>query len=411
MPPIPNEQRFGMRFRVGELFTPATPINEKDLFAGRLSQVNRVIDAVSQRGQHAILYGERGVGKTSLSNVLSGFLEGAGKAVLAPRVSVATSDSYAELWRRIFSQLRISRQVETIGLRPELETYISTFEEELPQSITPDSVRVLLEQVGKQFLLILIVDEFDRLVNEADARLFADTIKTLSDYAIPATIVLVGVADSVDRLIHGHESVLRNLVQIPMPRMPANELRAIVTNRLPKLGMSIAEPALEKITILSRGLPHYTHLIGQHAALAAIEQGESDISESHVKIAMDKAIQNAQQTLQSEYHTATVSPQKGNLYAEVLLACALSQADEFGYFAPADLRSPLQSITGRDYDIPNFARHLSAFTSQTRGGILQSKGDKYQRRFRFGNPLMQPYVIMRGIAGGLISLDDIERYS
>jgi DNA-binding NtrC family response regulator len=48
----------------GTVFTPSAPINDKALFAGRIDQVRQVMDAVSQRGRHAVIYGERGVGKT-----------------------------------------------------------------------------------------------------------------------------------------------------------------------------------------------------------------------------------------------------------------------------------------------------------------------------------------------------------
>ena len=37
--------------------------------------MRRLIDAANQSGQRAIVYGERGVGKTSLANVLSDFLQ------------------------------------------------------------------------------------------------------------------------------------------------------------------------------------------------------------------------------------------------------------------------------------------------------------------------------------------------
>ena len=61
-------------FQTGAVFTPGAPINEKELFSGRRDQVLKIVDAVSQRGCHAILYGERGTGKTSLSNMITAFL-------------------------------------------------------------------------------------------------------------------------------------------------------------------------------------------------------------------------------------------------------------------------------------------------------------------------------------------------
>ena len=38
-----------------------------------------------------------------------------------------------------------------------------------------------------------------------------------------------------------------------------------------------------------------------------------------------------------------------------------------------------------------------------RGPILSKKGQPRRYRYRFANPLMQPYVTMRGLASGLIT--------
>jgi hypothetical protein len=55
----------------GQVFTPSAPIDNQALFAGRVNQLNRIIGAVSQRGQHAILFGERGVGNSGrLSSIV-----------------------------------------------------------------------------------------------------------------------------------------------------------------------------------------------------------------------------------------------------------------------------------------------------------------------------------------------------
>ena len=102
-----------------------------------------------------------------------------------------------------------------------------------------------------------------------------------------------------------------------------------------------------------------------------------------------------------------MSSQKDNLYAQALLACALASCDDFGYFAAADVRGPMSAIMKRPYEIPSFSRHLNMFCRPERGEVLQQIGEKYQRRFRFRNPLMQPYVVLKGIADGLITLDRI----
>ena len=60
-----------LRADVTEAFSPGSPVQERDLFSGRGSQIASLEDAVNQRGKHGIVFGERGVGKTSLANVLS----------------------------------------------------------------------------------------------------------------------------------------------------------------------------------------------------------------------------------------------------------------------------------------------------------------------------------------------------
>jgi hypothetical protein len=56
----------------------------------------------------------------------------------------------------------------------------------------------------------------------------------------------------------------------------------------------------------------------------------------------------------------------------------------------------------KPYDIPAFSRHLKDFCEKKRGAILQKSGTARRYRFRFVNPLMQPYVVMHGLSAGLI---------
>jgi hypothetical protein len=117
--------------------------------------------------------------------------------------------------------------------------------------------------------------------------------------------------------------------------------------------------------------------------------------------AVDKAIQKStsgvQQTILSAYEVAVRSAVKNNLFADVLLACALADTTELGFFAAQDVREPLCKITGKHYDIPAFAQHLNEFSDAKRGNILIKSGTPRLYRYRFRNPLMQPYVIMQGI--------------
>jgi hypothetical protein len=60
-------------------------------------------------------------------------------------------------------------------------------------------------------------------------------------------------------------------------------------------------------------------------------------------------------------------------------------------------------IARPELDIPNFARHLKQFSEQQRGNVLVREGETRRIRYRFANPLMRPYIIMRGVSEGLLS--------
>jgi hypothetical protein len=89
-----------LRFEAEQLFSPSAPIDEDELFAGRLQQRSDIIGAVLERGRHVSVFGERGVGKTSLVNTFYGRLNKANLHVWAIREQADPSDSFTSLWKK-----------------------------------------------------------------------------------------------------------------------------------------------------------------------------------------------------------------------------------------------------------------------------------------------------------------------
>jgi AAA+ ATPase superfamily predicted ATPase len=97
------------------------------LFAGRWNELKAVADAVNQPGLHAVIYGERGVGKTSLANVISPtihVLDRSGKQEnevserLIVKTVTTTGDSFSSIWSKLFGEVSMIDNRPTIGLRP-----------------------------------------------------------------------------------------------------------------------------------------------------------------------------------------------------------------------------------------------------------------------------------------------------
>lgn len=392
-----DEQRLS---KLNDAFSPSAPINQEDLFAGRRIQLTDVFNAIVTKGQHAILFGERGVGKTSLSKVLSkSHVIVNGASVIVASINCDATIDFSGLWKRLFQQITLTTNKQNIGFNSDTSASIESLNLHLPVEVTPDDIRSILKQLGKT---LFIIDELDRLEDKKITTLLADTIKTLSDHAIDATLLLVGVSDSVETLISEHQSIERALVQVRMPRMELPELHEIIDKGLKQADMTIDAEAAKRIVKLSQGLPHYTHLLAQNAAQRAVYTGRSNVEITDVKTAIDNALTKAHQTTISAHNKATISP-RSNMYPQVLLACALAKTDPLGFFAAVDVRDPLSLIMNRRYEIPAFSQHLNSFCENSRGPILQRTGTARRYRFRFMNPLMQPFVIMDGLRKGYIT--------
>src|ERR1700730_15097136 len=92
-----------------EAFSPGLPLEDVNLLAGRKKQLDRLLDIVMQRGYHAILYGERGVGKSSLANTFSTKLLGGLRSLTFITVNCDPSDDYTSVWRKVFRRLSDDR--------------------------------------------------------------------------------------------------------------------------------------------------------------------------------------------------------------------------------------------------------------------------------------------------------------
>lgn len=377
------ESKLDKKVKLSRVFTPATPVSRREAFSGRFDQINAVVNAIFEPGRHVVLYGERGVGKTSMANILSELLSPATKnlSTAAVRITCNADDTYKSIWRRLFRALNLAEPTEWQYGDP-----------------NPDEVREILASLPSKRVMVL--DEYDRVDDDASLSKMADTIKTLSDHAVDSKLVIVGVSDSIEALIGEHESVARAIQEVQMPRMSSLELMQVVTRGFHGAGMEIADDALIRITKISEGLPTYAHLLALKSGHRAIDDDRTEVALSHVDAAIADVLDS--HVNRSTFQRAVQSSHSDALYVHVLVACALAEKDQLGYFSAGSVRDPLSRIMGKPYDIPAFARHLSAFMEQERGAVLQRRGPERSFRYRFRDPLLQPYALLSGIAAEII---------
>jgi Cdc6-like AAA superfamily ATPase len=388
------------RFEANQLFTPSAPIAVAELFAGRQIQAARIIDAIGERGKHVVMYGERGVGKSSMAHMIPFFLPRGKQEIRLVRVQCFPGDTFSHIAKRVFSRIHFDADYGE-GKRA------YSVAEFYPGDVTIDDFLQEMDQFKEHEIPIIVIDEFNEVDDPGASVIISNLIKSMSDTASNVTIVIVGVADSLLDLMERHESIERCTEQVKMPRMSPDERREVIEKRLDKLGMTIEDEAKWTIINLSRGLPAYVHSLGKHAVYSAIEDLRTAIVMRDVSKAIEDVITGLQETLREAYDAATRSNHAKARFKPVLTACALARCDDSGFFMPAAICEPLASITKKPAAIADFTDMLTEFADR-RGQILERTGEARAYRFRFAKPAMQPYVLMRALQAGLVG-DDVQR--
>lgn len=398
-PQSPNDWDV-LEFDLGRLFSGA-PVAEEDLFAGRPGEILRMLETVLEPGKHVVLYGERGVGKTSIGNVFWKKYNRQLQTVIAARAQADPSDTFSSLWIKALDEFKkISMQIGRSDLAP-----ISTDYDQM----TPDMVRQELQKCRPNAIPILIIDEFDKLGDPDAKELSANVIKSLYDYTVNATVILVGVAENVGELVADHQSLRRALSPIKLARMSQLELNEIIDKRIKETLLTFTTDARRIITTMSIGLPYYVQILGKFASQHAVRRQSLTVDESDVKASMARLVGESSESFAEEYRTATQSNQILNYFPEVLLACALARTDEYGFFSATQVLEQINHIVKETRQHAHIQRHLSEFISERRGRVLTRRGIPRQYRYTFADPLMQPYVIIKGIQDKLLPEEIMKR--
>lgn len=281
--------RFGaLRIKFRNAFTPSQPVTDPRLFAGRTTILSTVIRALEEQRLHVIIYGERGIGKTSMLHVLAQAAEKA--RYLVVYVSCGAGSAFDETFRTVAAELPVLYHSAYGPTSPEAEKGV-TFADLLPP--TPVTVRsasdMLSRLIGTRVLVIM--DEFDRADSPEFRRHVAELMKNLSDRSMRVQLVLAGVAANLTELVEHIPSIRRNVAALQVPKLTAIEVRNLVENGEAISGMSFEPQAVTFIISIAHGLPYLASLLSHHAGLTALDAGRTNVTVDDVAAAMAETLE------------------------------------------------------------------------------------------------------------------------
>lgn len=286
-------------------FYPGQQIEDPKHFAGRKSDIEQALKSLCSPGSSIVVYGERGVGKSSFVEMIKLIAKGESHLlykhkfhkIFPPeqfkyKIISIECDSEANTTEKVLQRLITS----PYGIKGIISSRIEKIETSTKDKYTVDLLKIfkfgsdenskitstefkeenifelftnLILTISKNLLnqgegLLIAIDEFDLV---EDSSKMASLIKTLSKNNIK--FLISGIAESYESLIQGHISITRQLLYgriniLPMKKEEIEDLFSLVeesSNKKIRFDKSFISEVIDK----SSGFPHYVQLFGQLA--------------------------------------------------------------------------------------------------------------------------------------------------
>lgn len=251
-------------------FDTSQPVEQPDDLRGREDQIAKLVGGVLFRRNHGIISGPRGSGKTSIVRSFGQYTDRDGVVVL---YSACDKDSsFGDLMREYLSQIPDS------SLDPD---DVASFRERiagLSAGSAPNLVTNLLSMI-KYSQVIIICDEFDRIVEEDLQWKLASVMKLLSDARIPVRLVLVGDPSAFDQIVRGHPSLSRHITRVRSDPLTREAIVELLNDCASRCRLSFDDKAAATIETASCGSPYHARLFGMHSALRALTANSTRIGQ------------------------------------------------------------------------------------------------------------------------------------
>ena len=260
--------------------------------------------------------------------------------------------------------------------------------------VHPSDVASIFERLSDH-KSIIILDEFDRVSDEATKRAMADLIKNISDNIPLVKLILVGVGSSITDLIGQHPSISRNLVEIEVPIMSTEEIIEILKKGCNALSILASDSVYSQAALLSNGFPHYAHHLGLCIAKACATQETTTIDDRMFnELACSFAVEDALEEFRAAYSRATKTTQSSR-YPLIFCSCAHADHDENGVFRSSDVVEAMKRVFKETVSLQSVVPALGEFASTNRGPALIKVPHRNRNHYKFCDPMLIPFLHLK----------------
>jgi hypothetical protein len=269
-----------LQTELGSVYTPGRPIKDPALFSGRSEILADLRLALPTSDKAAfVLYGERGVGKTSIWEVVL-------HDQRVERHQASASDDFVSIFFRVLENLgeqftqaereRISEFTASAGIDNVASLAGKEGEETLEKTVAQRSLDLnfVVDRIQRRAdaLDAIVIDEFQNISQHAVQDQIIEVVKAFADKGIRVKIFLVGVGGSDLELIPNEQYRVhykdRHFSVHRVARMLPDEARAILEVRKQRYHVDLDPRVEEAIVRIAKGYPALTHRLALDASRA-----------------------------------------------------------------------------------------------------------------------------------------------
>jgi hypothetical protein len=394
-----------------DVFTPRQP-PERDMFTrrnepdlhGNPGLQDTLREALRERGGQVILYGDTGVGKSTLLKYAA---DDEGMPVLS--IAATSKRSFDDLVDIAIREVTLERDVEVVrsgttggGFEGGVTSHITIrghLKNEKGQEVRVELIDrtpllALAETMQTEGYRILSFDNFQN-VDQRERAMFAQALEVLSDRASETgdvKMVVIGIADDADTLVGGSGSVRRRTTEIGVPRMPDDEIANIFISGFRLLGLEVEENALRNLVFYCDGFPYFAHLLGLAVARDAARSGDGFVSQPVLEAALVRVAREVEASFPKRLALAFEAGGHVQPRRRILRTMCLSDRREW---RSGDVVEEYGELYGSPDDPGFLHAALGELVKPTRGSILARTGKPKHYVFRFSDPYLRPFLRMK----------------
>lgn len=419
---IKGYSREKFKSQLNQYLSASGPVRSVEHLCGREKEMALIDEALCAEGRHVFIYGDRGVGKTSLAAAAATQYQSSDNTHIQVGCGPDTEfyKTIEDLADRVIKKASGKRNY-AITHSVSVKFYnVKWNQQDVEVAIpTVDSMYTAVEAIEEVARFhsktpIIVIDEFDQIDSEKERRLFAGFLKDLGDRGVNIKLIFTGVAQSLTKLLGEHESSFRQLHTIGLERLYWGAREEIVNNAIASFGINIDAEVVYTIAKVSNGFPYFVHLLTEKILWAAFDS-EEEVEYIDFKlfgIALEKAISSISAHLQVPYDSATLH--RTNDYREILWATADSESTiryidgMFNSYLRINKQlyghDPIEE--NRPLSRQNFTARLGSLKRKEYGEILENPLNR-KGLYSYRENILRGYVAMRALESGVELQGDV----